>query len=38
MVNLMINYIEKTIPKALNIRDIIKLWECQLNESKSVNN
>ena len=37
MVDLMIIYIEKTIAKALDISDIINfLWECQLNESKSL--
>ena len=38
MVDLMIIYIEKATPKALNINDIIKfLWRCQLDESKSLN-
>jgi hypothetical protein len=38
MVDLMIIYSEKTIAKALNIDNIIKiLWGCHLDESKSLN-
>ena len=37
MVDLMIIYIEKTIAKALDINNnIIKIWGCQLDESKSL--